>query len=166
MPEQKPHLIEAANAARIYDWLKTRGGLAVWGSVNLSDPTKSWTAPLNDDNGVRKTKPRWECTTEPVRIITDPAEVMVSVPKEVDRFRVAVRMGAQGFMLKLTDASGRKLNARKEKAHAKHNTTVFHEFDYNTQEAVIYADTEVVPIEDYIRKNPVDTAAHTTNTAA
>jgi hypothetical protein len=53
---------------------------------------------------------------------------------EVKRFHVAVRIGGQGFCLKVTDGGTRRIWRELAKA----GTGSFYEFDYNTQEAVIY----------------------------
>ena len=46
----------------------------------------------------------WRMEQTPSLTITDPAEVVVDVPKEVKRFRVAIKAGAQGMLLKCSDA--------------------------------------------------------------
>lgn len=125
---------KAEDAAKIFDWLKTRGGIAIWKSVNFSNPTGSWTAPYLDDKGEVKGKPTWETDTKPARIITDPADVWVMVPKEVKRFHVAIRLGGQGMSFKLTDGSSRKLHEAVEKE----GIGAWYEFDYAMQEAVIF----------------------------
>ena len=53
--------------------------------------------------------------------------------REVRRFRVAVRRGAQGLTLKLTDASAAKLRRRLVEA----GPDASYRFDYDSQEAVI-----------------------------
>lgn len=112
------HVIREENAVVILDWLRNRGGIAVWASVDLCDLGKSWTAPVNDEHGQPKGKPSWQADSKPCRIITDPADVIVSQDKEVKRFHVAVRMGASGTRMKLTDGSTRKLRAAVAKAGA------------------------------------------------
>ena len=141
------HVVTEDNAALVWMWLKTRGGIAVWESVNLSNFGTSWTTPLNDAQGQPKSKPTWEAGNQPIRIITDPAEVVISKDAEVKRFRVAVRMGSQGLMLKVTDAGTRRIRAAVEKA----GKGAYYRFDYETQEAVIYAPTRAyTPISEYI----------------
>lgn len=132
-----PHRCTAENAQRFWDWLTTRGGLAIWGSVNLSNPGLTWTAPHLDPQGLPKDKPNWQCGSSPIRIITDPSEVLVSVDTEVKRFHVALRRGSQGLTMKLTDAS----SARVIKATEKAGEGAYYVFDYETQEAVILAPT-------------------------
>jgi hypothetical protein len=139
------HTCTAENAAKVWDWLQTRGGVAVWRSVNLSNPGASWTAPYKDDQGVVKGKPTWEADEKPERIITDPSEIVVLVPKEVKRFHVAVRRG-DGLSLKLTDASSRKVRA----AVAKAGEGAWYVFDYMFQDAVIYVADKEQPIAEFI----------------
>jgi hypothetical protein len=141
------HVINVANAERMWGWLQTRGGIAVWPSIDLSDLGKSWSTPANQEDGTPTTKPHWKSGSTP-RIITDPAEVEVSVDREVKRFHIGVRMGAQGLALKVTDGGTRRI--RKEVAKAGLNA--YYEFDYSTQEAVIFASDKVVPLAEYIAK--------------
>lgn len=144
----KDYSCRAEDAPKIFDWLKNRGGIAVWKSVNLSNPTGSWTAPYLDDKGEVKVKPTWQADSKPARIITDPAEVWVMVPKEVKRFRIAIRAGALGMSFKLTDASSRKV----EKAVAAEGIGAWYEFDYTTQEAIIFVAEREQRITEYFAK--------------
>lgn len=139
------HHCAMANAATFWKWLKTRGGLAVWGSVNMSNPGASWTTPALDSEGKATTKPNWQCSETPCRIITDPDEVTVAWDKEVKRFRVGVRMGSQGFMLKVTDGGTRRIRAAVEKA----GEGAYHVFDYDTQEAVIMAPDKTMTLTEW-----------------
>lgn len=142
----EPHRILAENADQIWGWLKTRGGVAIWRSADLGDPSKSWSGPRLGEDGQPKKKPCWQSEDEPERIITDPAEIVVDVPQVVKRFRVAVRMG-DGLRIKCTDASSRKIRAACEKA----GENSWHEFDYTTQEAVIFIPGESKPIAEFVK---------------
>lgn len=133
------------NAPLFWKWLKTRGGLAEWGSVNLSNPDITWTTPALDPQGNPTTKPNWQCSETPCRVITDADEVEVCWDKEVKRFRVGVRMGAQGFTLKVTDGGTRRIRAAVEKA----GEGAYHVFDYETQEAVIMAPEKKISLTEW-----------------
>jgi hypothetical protein len=145
-PMAEQHHIVAENATKVWNWLQTRGGLAIWASVNLSNPGASWTSPRLDADGQPTRKPTWEAGNEPVRVITDPAEVVVDVPTEVRRFRVAVRMGSQGLTLKLTEASTRKVRRAVEQA----GEGSWYTFDGD--EAVIWRSLETTPLAAYIER--------------
>ncbi len=82
----------------------------------------------------------------PSLTITDPAEVVVDVPKEVKRFRVAIKVGSQGMLLKCSDAASRRI--RKECQRAGEES--WYEFDYATQEAVVFVPGESKPLPEYI----------------
>lgn len=138
----------AESAPKIAEWIKNRGGIAIWKSINLSNPAGSWTAPYLDDKGAVKGKPTWEADEKPSRVITDPAEVYVTVPKEVKRFHVAVRMGGQGMSLKLTDASSKKV----EEAVAKEGIGAWYAFDYGTQEAVIFVAEQELRLGEFLAR--------------
>jgi hypothetical protein len=123
------------NAERFLTWIKTRGGVASWPSVNLSNPAASWSTPVNNAQGKPTAKPTWEADSKPSVVVTDPAEVGVFRAKEVARFHVAVRLGSQGFAVKLTDGATRRVRAAVSKA----GDGAYHEFDYAAQEAIIFA---------------------------
>lgn len=139
------HRIKAHAAATVFNWFKSRGGIFVWKSADLCDPCKVWTTPFKDEKGVVTGKPSWQCDATPT-LLSDPAEVEVVVPKEVKRFRVAVRMGASGTRIKLTDASSAKLR----KALDKYGDESFYEFDYSTQEAVIFVSEKIISLTEFI----------------
>ncbi len=139
------HIVTVENAALFKDWLANRGGIAVWPSVNLANPDASWSTPALTTEGQPSQRPTPEAAASPSRIITDINDVAVAVDREVKRFRVAVRVGAQGFMMKCTDASTRRI--RKEVLRA--GDGAYYEFDYGTQEAVIYAPERTVPLAEW-----------------
>ena len=147
----KPHIVEAGNAKKIWDWLNTRGGLAIWGCLDFSDPGKTWTTPARSAEGVPVTKPHWQCTDKPVLILTNPDDVVVSVPKEVDRFHIALRIGGNGMSIKVSSGGTRRIDRALARAHEEHKTTSFYRFDYETQEAVIYVDGPLTPISEWMK---------------
>jgi len=143
MSEKHPCSIE--NAERFLDWIKTRGGIAIWESVSLSNPGASWSTPALTD-GKPTTKPNWQCANEPVRIITDINDVEVCVDREVKRFHVATRLGSQGLMIKVTDGGSRKIRKEVEKA----GKGAYHVFDYgNYENAVIMAPEKTLSLTEW-----------------
>jgi hypothetical protein len=103
-----------ANAEKLKWWIETRGGIAVWRSIDLSNPGKSWSTPLLQADGEKTPPPSWQFEKTPGRIITKSEEVMVVSRKEVARFRIAIRPSF-GFNIKLTDASSKKVSKALEK---------------------------------------------------
>jgi hypothetical protein len=144
----RTHTVRSENAAKVWDWLQNRGGLAVWSSVNLSNPGASWTSPALDKDGTPTAPPNWQVGKTP-RVITDPSEVVVSFDKEVKRFHIATRIGAQGFFVKVTDGGTRRIRA----AVAKAGEGAYHTFDYDTQQAVIWAPERTVPLVDWAKES-------------
>lgn len=137
--------IPAENAAQFKMWFETRGGLAIWGSLDLGNPGQTYTTPRLNKDGVQPDKPHWGATTEPIRIITDISEVEVVTGKEVKRFKVKTRMGSQGLSIKLSDDSSRRL----KEAVAKAGKGAWSEFDYKNQQAIIYVPGSRVPLSDW-----------------
>ena len=149
--QPEKHICQPEHAKQFLEWIKTRGGLALWRSINLSNPGRTWTTPANQKDDTPMPKQSWEMDNKPYRVITDPAEVEVHVPKEVKRFRVGVRMGSQGFSLKVTDGGSRRI--KREVAKAKENySDAWYEFDYSTQEAVIMVPDSKSPLEEFVAK--------------
>lgn len=154
-----PYRCLATDAPQIADWLKNRGGILLWPSVNLSNLHTSWSTPAHDSDGKPVGKPNWQAAREPGRHITDPADVEVSTPKEVERLKIKLRVSSSGLYIKLTDASAEKLRARKEYWREKTGASVFHTFAHEREglsdTAIIWADTAVVPLTEWLKANPV-----------
>jgi hypothetical protein len=150
-PTTERHAIQLSDAGRIANWFATRGGIRVWESINLSNPSGSWTTPATKEDGSEATKPTWEAGSWS-RLITDPAEVDVITAKEVKRFHVAVRMGDQGLSCKVTDGGSRRIRAEVAKAEEKYSVPAWHEFDYaDYNNAVILVEAEKVPLPDFLK---------------
>jgi len=130
------------NAAKIRQWIKERGGISVWHSVDLSDPSREWITAARDESGEITKRPSWKCANTPASVITDESQIEVTTCREVKRFHVAIRTGSQGFSLKCTDASSEKIRCEVDKA----GEGAYYEFDYETQEAVIFAPEKTVPL--------------------
>lgn len=139
------HEVMPENVEKFKDWLANRGGIAIWKSVNLSNPGLSMSSPALEKDGTPYSKPSWQVANQPERIITDPADVVVIVPKEVKRFHVGVRMGSQGMSYKVTDGGTRRIRAAVVNA----GDGAWYEFDYSTQEAVILVPDMTVPLNEW-----------------
>lgn len=140
------HIITEENAQKISEWLKTRGGVALWRSVDLSRPGQTAWAPVNDESGTPKGKPHWMYANEPELTVNDPGEFTVSIDKEVKRFHVAVRRGGNGFSLKLTDASSERVRKACEKA----GEGAYYLFDYEDyNNCVILAPDKQIPLTEW-----------------
>lgn len=149
MSDVEKHRIGAQNAEQIAGWFRDRGGVAIWRSVNLSNPGASWTCPINGPDGKPAGKPNWQSDSQPERLITNPDEVEVVTGKEVRRFHIALKRGS-GFSITLTPASSAKV----KKAVAKAGKDAWYEFDYGAQEAVIFVSDAVVPLTSLIVRQP------------
>ena len=121
------HEVAPENAAKMLDWIEKRGGVAVWKSINLSNPGASWSTPALAPDCSPYQKPSWESASKPHKVITNPAEIAVVTRKEVKRFHVAIRVSGHGISMKLTSG-------------------------YETQEAVITVPSETVPLLQFLGK--------------
>jgi hypothetical protein len=149
------HECAPENAELMLTWIRTRGGVAVWRSANLSNPGASWSTPamtsgiVGAGGGEPMRKPTWEADDKPERIITDPGDIEVVTRREVKRFHVAVRAGSQGLMLKVSDGGTRRI--RSEVAKAGDGASYY--FDYGDEKnAVITVPDKRVPLLQYVRE--------------
>ncbi len=108
------------DAPRILDWITNRGGVQVWGSLDLSDPGLTSLTPVRDADGNPVHKPHWKYSNAPRHIITDPAQVGVYTEVLFKAFPVSLRHGSQGLTLKLTDAAQRRVNKVTAQCEDKH----------------------------------------------
>lgn len=141
--------ISQSQADKIFGWFKTGKGVAVWNSLNLSDPGKQWLTPAVGQDGNPYPKPTWQVGNTADFVIIDPQAIGVNVYKEVKRFHVAVRMGRQGMSLKVTDAGTRRIRAAVEKA----GPGAFYTFDYGDEKnAVIMIPAgEPKPLDEVVK---------------
>lgn len=122
-------IVSSNDAQKLRQWIKEDGGVAVWNSVNLGNPGGQWLT------GAKSGRPNWQAGVLPAQVITDPTRIGVLDYKLVKRFHVAVRPGSNGLSLKLTDAS----SARVRKALAAAGPGATYDFDYWSQDALIFA---------------------------
>lgn len=135
------------HALKFWTWIHHRGGVAKWRSADLGDLGKTWSTPYLDKEGKPTPKQTWKMEDKPEKIVTDPAQVRVYAPLEMDRFPVSVKRG-DAFRFVLTDASSRRLKSRLKKV----GDDAFYEFDYSTQEAIIFANDWETTLKDYAEK--------------
>jgi len=140
-----PISIKSINVPKIRDWISNHGGVAVWHSINLSDPGREMLTPAKDQSGVDTARPHWGMSSKPAEIITSEKDVLVTVGVEFKRFHIAVRRSGNGLMLKLTDASSKKVRLHLDKA----GDGSWYEFDYFTQDCVIYKVEKSIPLTDF-----------------
>ena len=162
------HSCNVGNAFKLWTWIRERGGVAVWRSVNLADLGASWSTPVriecrncngrgefpdhnqcvvcNGEKLVTADKPHWSAANEPV-IIADPKEIGVVTDREVKRFRVGIRVSGNGLSLKCTDAASRRIRRELEKAGEGSS------YHFEDGEAVITApDGAVISLEAWANK--------------
>lgn len=137
------HEGDIKNARTFWDWIKNRGGLAVWQSINLSNPDASWTTPALTEDGKPMPKPTWQVGEAPTKVITDPAKVLIRTYEEVKRFRVGLRQA--GLTIKVTDGGSRRIRS----AVAKAGEDATYTFDYETQEAVILKPAKTITLAEW-----------------
>ena len=139
-----PHECTPENAPLFLTWIKDREGIAIWHTVNLSNPDQSWSAPVVDKEGKRLVRPHSYAEATPRRIITGTDEVLVTTYREVKRFHVGVE--PHGMTLKLTGGATRRVHAAVSKAEE----GACYRFDYETQDAVIMVPDKQISLTDWV----------------
>lgn len=150
MTDQQIVRTDIENAAKFANWIANRGGIAVWRSRDLSDPAFVLYTPLKAADGTKYGKPHWKVGEKPDEVITDPARIEVVTYREFKRFHVAVRRGAQGLSLKVSDGGTRRINSTLAKAEREGYENPVYQFDYSTQEAVILVPDSVQPLASVV----------------
>lgn len=90
-PGVSPIVFSPENEAKAIEWLKTRGGIAVWSNKDLGSPNLGQTAhtPATHADGSPATSPHWTYGNgAPDRIVTNPAEVIVQTYREVAHVKI------------------------------------------------------------------------------
>lgn len=141
------HECSPENALLFHDWILNRGGVAVWSSINLSNPGATWSTPANNTDGSPTTKPTWQADSVPSMVITDPHEIAVITGKEVKRFHVGVKRG-YGLSFVLTDAASRRVRKAVEDA----GEGSWYVFDYDRQNAVIMAPSVTMSLDSFMTR--------------
>ena len=118
MTSKFKHQCEESNAEKFLDWIKNRGGVALWKSINLSNHGASWSTPANNEDGTPSTKPTWQASNTPT-IFTSADEIGVYVDELYKAFPVGLRRG-DGFSTKLTDAAQRRVDKYLDECREKH----------------------------------------------
>ncbi len=139
--------IDERHAVKVSRWISECGGCAVWGCLDLADPSRQFFTPAKLTDGTPSQAPHWSSPREPQRIVTDPAEVEVVTHREVKRIRIAIRPG-YGLRLKLTDVS----SARLRKALHEAGPGAVHVFDGN--EAIIFSEVSRTPLPQWLAEHP------------
>ena len=79
------------NEAKLAEWLRTRGGIAVWRSKDLGSPSlgAQQFTPATHTDGTVATSPHWSCGNgAPDFIVTTPEAVTIQTWREVSRIKI------------------------------------------------------------------------------
>jgi hypothetical protein len=138
------------NAPRFLEWIKKRGGVSIWKSISLSDPSYSMSTPARDLDGTPTPKPHWRVDNAPARTVTSTDDIEVFVPREVKRFHVAVRPSGNGLSVKVTDGGTRRIRREVDKA----GEDAYYAFDYGDyQNAVIFVPDGKISLTEWAEKH-------------
>lgn len=150
MPKS-PFLITCVpeNAERFAMWLKDRGGISLWKSINLSNPGTSWCTPALSEDGTEYPKPNWQTESTPALTVCDSDFVGVEIPQEFKRIKISLIQ--RGFKVVLTDGSTRKVNDALDKA----GDRAFYTFEDDV--AVIWGVRGTVALDEWLAAVSVPT---------
>lgn len=80
----------ADNEAKLAEWLRERGGIAVWSNKDLGSPSLGGQqfTPATHKDGSPATSPHWSCGHAADFVVTDPAAVTIQEWREVSRVKI------------------------------------------------------------------------------
>lgn len=130
------------NAERFAMWIRERGGICLWKSLNLSNPGASWCTPFTTEDGQEAGKPNWQTENTPAVVVTSMDEVGVEIPVEVRRIKISLIQ--RGLKVVLTDGSTRKVREALDKVGER----AFYTFE--DEEAVIWEVRGTVGLEEWL----------------
>jgi hypothetical protein len=131
------------NAKLFAEWIETRGGIATWKSANLSNLNQSWSTPFLKADGEKVTKPTWQAFDEASQVTTDINDVIVEIPKEVARVKIALERS--GMKVNLTRASSKRLHDKL----ASIGDNCWYQFE--DKETIIFVAEKQIPLADYLQ---------------
>lgn len=140
----------AKNAAKLAAWIEHRGGVAVWPSVDLSDPDKQLLTPALTD-GEPTARPHWKCATE-AKLVTTTDQVGIYQESTFREFTVAIRRSDNGLSAKLTDASQAKVERVIAQCKDKHGNAFIKRgvLDVDRPSIGVYYASDPVSLTDFI----------------
>lgn len=136
--------IRAEQASVILDWILNRGGVVVWGSLDLAAPERQWATPYVGDDGRPSPPPTELADPAPLKVHKTGAEILVVLDREVERLPVSVER-APGGGWRLTQDSSRQVI----EAVGAAGDGAYYQFDYQSKEAVIMAPSRTVPLNEW-----------------
>lgn len=141
------------SAPKLADWIANRGGVAVWKSINLSNPGAEWMTPSLDAAGNRTPKPTWQAGNEPDRVVAHTDRVGVMTVAYYKRVRVALRLSGSGLSLKLTDHSQHTLDRVMAECREKHGSAFYERADEDGRPGMnIYYTTGEVSLTEWLTR--------------
>jgi hypothetical protein len=139
--------VRAADASKFWEWVHMRGGVAVWRSVNLSNPGASWSTPAKQEDGSPMPKPSWQSDDKPEKVVTDPSRIKVYTGRKVKTIRIGIQRGS-GLSFVLTDSATRRLR----EAMREVGEEAYYTFDFDERErriAVIWLPVDAGRLDAY-----------------
>lgn len=150
------HECSEENAPKFWEWLNSRGGIAVWKSINLGNAGASWSTPALMEDGKPYEKPTWQASNTPT-VYTDPADVGVFTSALYKAFKVGLKRG-DGFSFVLTDAASAKVNRLLTECEEKHGDAFYRKgvLDIDGASIGIYYTTGIEPISEWAKRNGLE----------
>jgi len=130
------------DAPKLLDWLTSRGGIAIWESLDLARAGQRSFTPADNPS------PGWQFGSKPAEIVTDRTDVGVYDETLYKAFPVSCRLGSNGLTLKLTDPSQRKLDKVMQECADKHGNSHYRKgvLEDKAYSMGVYYSTESVPL--------------------
>ena len=141
------HECDEHNAAKFLDWIRNRGGVAVWQSVNLGNPGASWSGPMQQANGDPSSKPNWESDTKPASVHTDATKIGVYSAVLVETIPAKVKVN--GMQMVLTSGTTRRLTAALRRVEKSHGNSFYRKGSSMDPELYIFTSGPMVSLQEW-----------------
>lgn len=138
--------IDPNDAEKIRGWIRSRGGVAIWRSLDLGAPGETFTPALAED-GAPMGPPGWQYEKAPTAVLTSEEAVTVQTKRHVKDVPIGIERGC-GLTLVLTSASRRRLKDALERIEE----AAWYEFGFNDKDrrvAHIFVAAETVPLSSF-----------------
>lgn len=148
------HDCSESNALKFAEWIRDRGGVAVWKSQDLGDLAASWSTPVRTAAGETIKAPHWKCGQSTPTIHTDMNTIGVF---QSEKFKeVLVKLKQSGMSLVLTDTSQWRLDRAMERCRVKHGDAWYRKGGLEFPSMEVRYTTSLISLREWLEKHLQD----------
>ena len=145
------HDCSESNALKFAEWIRDRGGVAVWKSQDLGDLSASWSTPVRNAAGETNRAPHWKCGQSAPTIHTDMNTIGVFQSEKFEE--VPVKLKPNGMSLVLTDTSKRRLDRTMERCRIKYGDAWYRKGGLEFPSMEVRYTTSTISLREWLEKH-------------